>query len=362
MTVRRLVSILSVCLVASVTIVAAQPKKPADKPAPVKPPADKRLPPPHAGSGSGSAAGSAGTAAGSGAGSAAGSAVQMTEDPPPKDIEGRDENPGAVVGEPEGPKLVAVAKAPRVSYPIEEALRPINLPGNMVEVAIGQHVQLSPYQGTDALRARYGITRRVQLGLTYVLGSVFNDHDVDATSADDKQAFHAGKAVGLDLTVLIQDWIGVRLGVPVYVKPLAVSLTLGAPLKFTFGNKFAIGGLDDLLNIKLYRFAPSFYQESINARGAKQEETNVTQSNGQLRISAFGVYNPQPKTALIGRFGFAMENFQSNKQSNGGLSYFLRAGVNYSPKKYLDLGISVGFDDLAETGTFGPAGFLAFRI
>jgi hypothetical protein len=42
--------------------------------------------------------------------------------------------------------------------------------------------------------------------------------------------------------------------------------------------------------------------------------------------------------------------------------YFLRAGVNYTPKKFLDLGLSLGFDDMSETGSFGPAGFLAFRI
>ena len=50
-------------------------------------------------------------------------------------------------------------------------MRPITLPQNMSEVAIGPHAQVSTRPaGTDALRARYGITRQVQLGLTYVLG------------------------------------------------------------------------------------------------------------------------------------------------------------------------------------------------
>ena len=65
--------------------------------------------------------------------------------------------------------------------------------------------------------------------------------------------------------MLLQDWIGVQVGVPIYISPLAVSLTLGAPIKFTFGDKFAIGGLDDLLNIRLTKFAPTFYQELQNA-------------------------------------------------------------------------------------------------
>jgi len=362
MTVRRLISMLSVCVVASVTVVAAQPKQPpkADKKGPAVPakattPAKAPTPaPPPADAGSG-----------------AGSAVQMTEDPPPKDVEGRDENPGAPGGSGEvAVTITAPVKKAKAGYPIEEALRPINLPANMSEVSIGPHAQLglgggadgAPYMGSDALRARYGITRRVQIGLTYLVAGIYNDRDVDPMSIKDKQAFHGGKAVGLDVTVLLRDWIGVRVGVPVYIKPVAVSLTLGAPIKFTIGEKFAVGGLDDLLNIKLKRFAPSFYQEATNALGAVRDETTAQQSDGQLRISAFGVYNHKPKTAFIGRTGFAVENFKTAKSSGGGLSYFMRVGANYSPRKYLDLGFSIGFDDLGETGTFGPAGFIAFRI
>ena len=79
MTVRRLLSILSVSAVASVTVVAAQPKKPAPK-------GDAKAPAPAMGSAAAPAPD---------AGSAAGSAVTMPEDPPPKDWEGKDENPGA---------------------------------------------------------------------------------------------------------------------------------------------------------------------------------------------------------------------------------------------------------------------------
>jgi hypothetical protein len=41
---------------------------------------------------------------------------------------------------------------------------------------------------------------------------------------------------------------------------------------------------------------------------------------------------------------------------------FIRAGFQYSPRKYLDLGLSIGFDDLSAVGSFAPAGFLAVRI
>src|SRR6188472_4434175 len=136
---------------------------------------------------------------------------------------------------------------------------------------------------------------------------------------DDKLGFHGGKAVGLDVTVLLQNWIGVRVGVPVYLKPTAFSLAIGAPIKFQFGDKFAIGGLDDLLNIKLSNFAPRFDQELFNATNAELDRTNATRSRGQLRISSFGVYQKNPKTALIGKLGFNMEDFHAtSSQSDAG--------------------------------------------
>lgn len=358
----RLLSALSICVVASATvsIVVAQPKKaPAPKKAPVAPAKD---PAPAPGTPATPAKDPV-PAAGSGS-----AAPAAPEEPPPKDIEGRDENPGSPLGITEEPptKVVVPVKKKVAGYPIEEYLRPINLPANMSEVGIGPHAQVggdgARYAGADALRARYGITREVQLGLTYVFGGVFDD---PATMADDSLGFHGGKAVGLDVTVLLQNWIGIRVGVPVYIKPVAFSLAIGVPIKFQFGDKFAIGGLDDLLNIKLKNFAPSFYQEVTNAANAELERTNATRSNGQLRISGYGVFQYRPKTAFIGRLGFNMEDFTATStQSNagGGITYFLRAGVQHSPRKYLDLGLSLGFDDLATYGSFGPAGTLAFRI
>lgn len=351
MTVRRLVSVLSVVLVASVTVVVAQPKGGAKKApvAPAKTPAPAPAPAPAAGSGSGSAAPAAG--------SDAGSAVQMAEDPPPSDMEGTNENPDAPkTGDGSDAPLVAAPVVKKSGYPIEEALRPITLPKNMSEVSIAPHAQVDPFQGAMALRARYGITRQAQLGLTYLLGGAFDD---PKTLTTDKVAFHPGKAVGLDVTVLLQDWIAVRLGVPVYIDPVAVGLELGAPLKFVLTDKLAIGGMDDLLNIKLYRFAPSFYSEAQNATNAANEESDTTQSAGVLRFSLYGVYQQTPKFAIIGRFGVAFGDINDTLHTG---TAFIRGGFQFSPRKFLDVGLSVGWDDLSVAGGFAPAGYLAVRI
>ena len=370
MTARRLISVLTVGLgVGSVlsATVAAQPK-----PAPKKAPKAKKGPlapaKGDAGAASGAASGSAtsGAAGGSAAGAVAGegSAVQMAEDPPPSDMTGTAENPDAPrsVVDTDAPPTVEAVAAPRPSgYPIEQVLRPIAMPQNMSEVSLAPHMVVSPYAASTALRARFGITPRVQLGLTYLLGAVFDD----PATPESRQGLHPGKAVGLDVTVMLQDWVGVQVGLPMYISPFAISLAIGVPIKFSFSDKFAIGGLDDFLNIRLDRFAPTFYQEVQNATNANDTMTNTIKSQGELRVSLYGLYQYQPNFAIIGRTGIQMEDFATGKTDGcvgECLTTFISGGLLYSPRKFLDLGFSIGFDDLAHGGSFAPAGFLAFRI
>ncbi|MGE5183561.1 MAG: hypothetical protein ACM31C_15925 [Acidobacteriota bacterium] len=366
MDLRRAISILSVSVVVTGSVVVgAAPKKGAG---PTATPAAAKGPGAGSGSGSGSAAPGPVDATGAGGGSA----VQMTEDTPPADMNGTDENPDAPRNTMETAHVEAAApaKKPPGYYPIEEALRPITLPQNMSEVSISPHAQVGdgsslPYAGSDALRARYGITDKIQLGLTYVYGGIYPDPTVTPYS----YAAHSGKAIGPDVTVMLQDWIGVRAGLPMYLSPFAMSLALGAPIKFHFGDKWAIGGLDDLLNIKLTKFAPDFYQEFNNAVAANNDKTNTEQQNGHVRVSAYGVYQARPNLAWIGRFGVdtalgtGSSNTSGNTMStNGGTATFIRAGLQWSPRGRLDVGGSLGFDNLAHFGSFAPQAFLAVRI
>lgn len=352
MSLSRLISVLSVVVFASGSLVAAAPKKDAKKkaPTPVAPAKE---------AGSAAAAPAAGDAAGSG------SAVQMEEEAPPSDMNGTDENPDAPRDVFNTPTVTKTAPAPThaAGYPTEEALRPITLPANMSEVAIGPHMMVSPVSTSDALRARYGITSRIQLGLTYVWGGFYEAPGMTSMSTK----FHPGKAVGVDVTVLLQNWLAVRVGVPVYIDPVAVGLQLGAPMKFQFGDKFAIGGLDDLLLIKISKFAPTFTYEQENAVNAYFQTNNTETSNGHLRFSAYGIYNYTPQLAIIGRGG--IDNALSSgggtaagTQATSTTATFLRAGIQYTPRHYLDVGASLGFEDLAHGGSFSPAGYLAVRI
>lgn len=335
---------LGIGLTGATTTVSAQPKKAPAKKAPKKPVAPAKEPAP--------------------AVEAEAAAPAPPEDPPSPDASGTDENPVAprVLVDPETPQVTAVAPV-RIDtgYPIEEVLRPITLPENTSEVSVAPRMTVSPFASSTALRARYGVTSQIQIGLTYVLAGIYDD----PSTLDDSQGFHPGKAVGVDVTYMLRSWFGVKAGLPVYIDPLAVSLTLGAPFKFVLTDKVAVGGLDELLNIRLSRFAPTFYPEVQNVNNAFDTMSNTIKSSGELRVSAYGIYQYQPDVAIIGRFGFQMQNFETGK-SDGCLgeclTTFIHAGFSYTPRKFLDVGLSIGFDDLAHGGTFAPAGFLAFRI
>ncbi|HEY5921330.1 MAG TPA: hypothetical protein VIV11_06655 [Kofleriaceae bacterium] len=338
--------------VASVVVVAtgaalAQPKDAKKAPAP--------------------AAGSGAPPAGSAAGSAEGSAVAPIEDAPPSDMEGRDENPDAPRGTEVKTEVVVAPVEPKKSgYPIELALRPITLPANMAEVSIDPHLRVEPFLFSATLRARYGITPKIQLGLTYVVGGAY-PANFATMGASDKVGFHPGKAGGLDVSVLLQSWLAVRVGLPMYLDPFAMGITLGAPLKFKLTDKFAFGGMDDVVTIALpfgAEFAPSYYHEAINAERADRDATMTAQSDGLLRFSAYGIYQQKPNMAIVGRIALEFEDFASQlTAAGGGATTSLHGGVLFSPKKFLDVGATLGFDDLATLPeSFAFSALLAVRI
>lgn len=300
------------------------------------------------------------------AGEGSGSAVAPIEDAPPSDMEGTSEDPDAPRGGDEtkvtqpGPQPVMK----KSGYPIEESKRPITLPQNMFEVSINPHFMASPYVGGDTLRGRFGITPQIQLGLNYVIGGVYSDDPLDSST---KKKFHVGKTAGLDVTVLVTNWLGVRAGLPVYFDPFAMSFAAGAPMKFIF-DKFAIGGLDDLLNIRIKEFAPRYDYELYNEANAVGIDSNSETSRGFLRFSGFVAYQHKPNLAILGRFGVENDLGSGGGTAGGGstsvseTTTFLKAGIQFTPKKFLDVGAMAGFEDLSTAGSFGLTGILALRI
>lgn len=365
----RVLFIVSACVIASAGVVTAG--APAKGTAPAK------------GSGSGSASGSAagpatgsgsGSAAGSGSGSGsanAGSAVQMTEDTPPADMNGVDENPDAPrAAGTDDQKVVKVAPPPKpTGYPVEEALRPITLPKFMTEIRLDPQLEAGggtalPFEMTTTLRARFGITDKIQVGLAYNLFAIY----ADPTTMSRNYSAQYGRTLEVNATYLLQDWIGVRIGLPMYLNPAAVGLSLGAPIKFKlFGGRIAIGGLDDLLEFALGDFPPLVYNEDYNAIAANTLSTsNTSQASGVLRISVYGVYQLQREIAIIARLG--EQDFLGGPSGGAGAGNdssaqtFLFGSVQWSPRPNIDVGATLGFYDLSQAGSFGPSAFAALRL
>lgn len=274
------------------------------------------------------------------------------EDLPPSDMEGTDENPDAPVDydvpRPET-KTVVAPRPP--GYPIEEVFRPLTLPRFMTEVALDTRFTFNPFINGSALRARFGITPKAQVGLVYNIGGVYKD-------GTRSTAFNTGKAVAITGAYQIKEWLSASIALPMYLEPFASSITLGAPMKFRFADRYALIIAEDVIDIRLAKFVPSLTSEAENEINVTNEDTNTRTSEGNFRFSGAGVFQYKPDLAFNARLAVTIIDFNSQK-----LGYLLKVGVQKTLRKNLDLSALMGCDDLSNAdGTFGFVLGAAFRI
>lgn len=301
------------------------------------------------------------------AGGEGGAEVEMEEEAPPEDMEGIAENPDAPRLD-DGDKGVEqhLPPAKRTGYPIEQVQRPLTLPAVTSEVGLDADFVADNGSSVDlelGLRAKYAINRQWQLGLRYLIGGVYED----ATAMSTK--FNTGKAFGLDVTFLAQDFVAAHLTVPVYVDPVAVGLTLGAPMKFRFANdKLAIVALDDLLDIRLARFIPSLTSEALNEAQVSSDMTGTVQTKALIHIRA-GVEVQMQKNLAIG--GGFVQTFPAGGGGGGSFpgtdvvtttTTTLEGFGQFSPSPKFDLWGRIGWGSLSDLGSFGLTFGAQFRI
>lgn len=288
-----------------------------------------------------------------------GTDVEMEEDTPPEDMEGTSENPDAPknVNEEvvEGP---AAPKAVRTGYPIEEVLRPITLPAVMTEIGLDVRSNFDPVDTEFGLRARFGITKQAQIGVRYGIGGLYED------AATMKNGFNTGKAFGLDFTYLVFDWMAGHITLPMYVDPFAMSVTLGAPMKFTFKEKFSIVALDDFLEIRIIKFIPSLTNESVNEANVALNMTNTSLRSSNVYLRAGVIYQLQPKMAIKGNLKQTIPGGGDDEASTSNETPLGIEGIfQFSPNAKMDVTGRLGFEDLASPGeTFGLVVAAAYRI
>jgi hypothetical protein len=278
---------------------------------------------------------------------------------PSLDPDGTDENPdGAVLPGASGdagkaaPTTTDGPAIDATGYPVEEILRPITLPEFKSELQVRTGFTFNPEVNNSVLRGRFGVTRQFQLGLTYNIGGLYDDDG----AGPKKTTFNPGKSIGVDATVLVMDWVAVQVGVPVYLDPVAVGLTLGAPMKFRLTKNFAVGGLHDLVDIKLKGFVPSLDNEGANEVNAALVDTNSITDDGNIRIQGYGTYQHTPTLAITGEFGVRLADFAGDDAA-----YPLRFTAQYSPANAFDVAGTLGFENLDEAShSFGV--FVAARL
>ena len=278
----------------------------------------------------------------------AGDEVDMGEDPLPGDApEGANENPDSVpeFGDRIQDGSVEVRKA-RTGYPIEVVFRPLTLASGMSEITLDLPTNVDPFALTGLLRARYGVTKQIQLGLAYGPGAVTED------------GYTAGKTVAPEFHYLINDWISAQLSLPILLDPFAMGITIGAPMKFRFADKMAILFGQDLINIRLSRFVPFIDNPVANEAQVALDETGTTLDSGELRFLAAFIYQLEPNMAVMGEIGILARDFGS---TDAGVP--LSGRFIYSTSNKVDLGGRIGFGNLDDaSGTFGATIFVALRI
>lgn len=289
-------------------------------------------------------------------GDGAGGETELEDDPPPiGDDTGGEENPDAprILGE--GDPAAPVTPRPRATgYPIGEVDRPITLPEFSSELRFGAALYPSPLDVELGLYARYGITRQAQIGVRYLIGGLYDD-----PTPGDKVKWNTGKAVAVDFSFLVTNWIAPRIAVPMYVDPFAIGIELGAPVKFRFG-KLAIVGFEDVVAFKLQSklFLPNLERESFNEAAAAAYDLNQIASDGYIRLDFGAIYQLKPNLSVTGRFGVTLDDFSGDDSASN-----LRAQVLFTPIRIVDLIGLIGFDRLDDASeTFHATGAIAVRI
>ena len=286
-------------------------------------------------------------------GSGSGSEVELGEDAPPLNTGDEDED-APRIGVDQTAPVEDVPKTRVGAYPMTEVLRPLTLPDFTSEIRLETLFYPTPVDAEFTLRARYGITRQIQVGVAYGIGGFYND------GKRDKVRFNTGKAVAIDVSYLAADWIAPRLTVPMYVDPFAIGLELGAPVKFRFGERLAFVGFEEMVGFKLIgdKFLPDLRHEKANESAVEELGSQTIQSDGYFKIDGGVLYQLAPDLVVSGRFGITLEDF-----SGGDVPTSLRALVQFTPVGAVDLIGAAGWDRLDENrGSLHLSAALAFRI
>jgi len=206
------------------------------------------------------------------------------------------------------------------------------------------------------LTAEYGITDVVQLGLHYgtgTLGTVVSD------AGNEDRGYSTGKTVAIEVRYRIEDWVAIQVEVPIHVEPIEAALTIGAPMRFRFGDRLAVFVLEDLLTIAFDDFVPITDDATSNEAAVSALGSNEILPDGDITIKGGVIYQRSPKMALKGTFGIIAPDFSMDDDPGVPLI----GELFYSMSERMDLYGSAGIYNLADaSSTLHFGGGVSFRL
>jgi hypothetical protein len=267
--------------------------------------------------------------------------------------------------DPENPEVAATAadvtSAPNVersytkaTFPAELIFRPMTLlPGQAQFTLDLPYVSGDETGLTQVLHASYGVVDNLEIGLTYGFGLT------RLAAKGMEKGYEAGKAFSVDAAyALLPKNLALTLSVPFYTDPFAMSVTLGAPFRFAFNDKWAIFGGGGLIDVKIVKIPVEVANPEFNITTLdKITGENQPEPDGNVKLQLGTLYQAQPHLAGFVTFDLRAPDFSGEKAA-----YALFAGGTWTWKNKLDVSARAGWASLEQDDAVTVSVNTAFRL
>jgi len=255
-----------------------------------------------------------------------------------------------------GVRAVKKQRYTKKTYPLELVKRPLTLAAAQAEISLDSPFLMGSGNPTlwQVLRARYGITRDIEGGITYSFGLL------NLSPPDGVETFEPGKGFSFDGAYTIwAEHLAVAMSLPFYVDPDAFGMgfNLSIPFRVNLGSRWAIFGGQDLLQVRIVKMPVDPANPGANLAIVAASAGGGEEPRGNLAINVGGMFQFKPNVAIYATMGFRYLDFEDT-----GAPVSLFGGATWSRHNRLDLGGRLGFLDMDNSDSFSLSVYAAYRL
>jgi hypothetical protein len=241
-------------------------------------------------------------------------------------------------------------------YPIEHVARPLTLAAGQAQIVLELPLKVNGGNPTfgQTVSGAFGVTRDLELGLTYGIGLLLLDPE---TTQD---TYEPGKAVSIDgLLTIFPDLLAaqVRLGFFFDSDLFGMSFTVGLPVRVRLMKQWILFAGADLLTVKLTGLPVYVRDPAANLGQVAFDAQGGVTSRGSVDLTIGSAYQLRPDLSVAASFGFHWPDFEQDDQP---ISFYV--GATWSPVRIVDLGLRLGFERLDESDSFAAVVHGALRL